>query len=69
MQSNQDQSSLAMAMKEVDDSFEEDQMFGNSDDDIEHEAARFDRKKRGKAPVVIEISDDDKRKKKKTLKV
>lgn len=41
------------------DSFEEDPLFGESDDDIEKEVARFDRRGKKKSPVVIEISDDD----------
>jgi len=60
-----------MAMRELenDDSFEEDHMFGASDDDMQKEAVRFDKKGKKKTPVVIEISDDDKHKGAKTKKV
>lgn len=65
----QDKSALADAMREIEGSFEEDFNFGNSDNEMEQEAARFDQKgKKRKTPVVIDL-DSGRRPAKKTLKV
>lgn len=47
-----------------DDTFEEDPLFGQSDEELEQEAIKFDRKGKKRSPVVIEISDDDRAKRK-----
>lgn len=47
-----------------DDTFEEDPLFGQSDEEIEQEAIKFDKKGKKKSPLVIEISDDERAKQK-----